>query len=124
MDEKIKILELVRDGKVSPEQGLELLDAIGAGGASKIVDNFVGLHSDEGPARHLRISTLSRKGKEFNFTIPLSVVRFTGNLFPNRFRLNINNKQLDTDELMDAVYRQEKGVIYEDESENVVVELI
>lgn len=124
MEEKLKILELVRDGKVNPEQGLELLDAIEKGGAPKIVENFVGIHSDTGPARHLRITSLSSKGNKTSFNIPLGVIRFAYSLFPNSMHFTINNRQLDVEEMMERIYRAEKGVIYQDDSENVVFELV
>jgi hypothetical protein len=124
MEEKLKILELVRDGKVNPEQGLELLDAIEEGGTPKIVENFVGLHADKGPARHLRITSLSSKGNKTSFHIPLGVIRFAYSLFPNSLHFTINNRQLDVEELMERIYKAEKGVIYQDDSENVVFELV
>jgi hypothetical protein len=126
MDEKLKILELVRDGKVNPEQGLELLDAL-AGSADRppqIVENFVGIHTYTGPARHLRITSLSSKGNKTTFNIPLGLIRFAYSLFPNSMHFTINNRQLDVEELMERIYTAEKGVVYEDDSENVVFELV
>ncbi|MDD2282128.1 MAG: hypothetical protein PHT52_03100 [Eubacteriales bacterium] len=126
MDEKLKILELVRDGKVNPEQGLELLDAIGgsAGNPPQIVENFVELHADKGGARHLRITSLSSKGNKTSFNIPLGVIRFAYSLFPNSLHFTINNRHLDVEELIEKIYRAEKGVVYQDDSENVVFELV
>lgn len=124
MDEKLKVLEMIRDGKVNPEQGLELLNAIGDSGTAKIVKDFVGLHTDKKQARYLRISSRSKKGKEITLNIPLGVIRFAYNLFPNHFNFKINNRQLDIEELMERIYREEKGLIYEDEEESVVCELV
>ena len=123
MEDKLKILELIRDGKVNPEQGLELLETIGEGGNQKIVDDFVAHHGNRGQARYLRITSLSRKGNEHSFNIPLSVVKFAHNLFP-RLKFMVNCNQLDLEELMERVYSEETGIIYEDENEKVVFELI
>lgn len=122
MDEKLKILQLVRDGKVNPEQGLELLDAIGEGMTPKIVEDFVSGDSGE-EARHLRITTVSRKGT-VTFNIPLGIIRFADRFFPSRFFVKIQDRHLDADEIMERIYRREKGIIYEDEEENVVLELV
>ena len=84
----MKILELVRDGKQTPEQGLELLDALEGAGSNRIVQEFVDLHSSTKPARNLKITTHSRKGNKMEFLIPLGVVRFAYNLFPNSTRIN------------------------------------
>mgnify|MGYP000959697628 CR=1 FL=1 len=85
---------------------------------------FVGLHTDTGPARHLRITSLSSKGNKTSFNIPLGVIRFAYSLFPNSMHFTINNRQLDVEELMERIYTAEKGVVYEDDSENVVFELV
>lgn len=124
MEEKMKILELVRDGKVTPEQGLELLDALEGAGSNRVVHDFVNLHSDGEPARHLKITALSGKGNKVNFNIPLGVIRFAHNLFPNSTHITVNNRQLEIRDLMDKVYSEEKTVIYRDDSENVVIELV
>ncbi|HOC06738.1 MAG: SHOCT-like domain-containing protein [Bacillota bacterium] len=124
MEEKMKILELVRDGKVTPEQGLELLDALEGAGSNRIVQEFVDLHSSTKPARNLKITTHSRKGNKMEFLIPLGVVRFAYNLFPNSTRITVNNKQLEVQDVMEKVYKGEKTVIHKDDSDNVVIELV
>jgi hypothetical protein len=124
MEEKLQILELVREGKVTAEQGLELLDALEGAGSNRIVEGFVNLHSDKELARHLKITALSGKGNKVKFNIPLGVVRFAYNLFPNSMHVTVNNQQLEVQELMERVYKAEKTVIYQDDSDNVVIELV
>lgn len=128
MAERLKILEMVRDGKVSPQQAVELLGAIeGASGhAPSIVDNFVEIHSDQASPRRLRIVTTSDKGTT-SFEIPLGLIKFFDGLFPNRFKLNVNNKALNREQVMDRIYSGSSGEIYRDTSEKggrVVVELV
>lgn len=124
MEEKLQILELVREGKVTAEQGLELLDALEGAGSNRIVEDFVNLHSDKELARHLKITALSGKGNKVNFNIPLGVIRFAYNLFPNSMHVTVNNRQLEVQELMERVYKAEKTVIYQDDSDDVVIELV
>lgn len=121
MEEKLKILQLVRDGKVNPEQGLELLDAIGKGAAPRIVEDFVG---PQGGARRLRITSVSKKGNEFAFSIPLGMIRFADKLFPSRIFFKVQGQQLDVEQIMERIHQGEKGILYEDEDENVRLELV
>lgn len=125
MDERLKILEMVRDGKVSPEQAAELLGAI-EGGKDSIVDNFVAIHDDQQSPRRLRITSTSSKGTT-SFDLPLGVIKFVNGLFPNSFRVTVNKQRLDREELMDLIYSGRKGVIFRDVSKRgneVVIELV
>ncbi len=128
MAERLKILEMVRDGKVSPQQAVELLGAIeGASGhAPSIVDNFVEIHSDQASPRRLRIVTTSDKGTT-SFEIPLGIIKFINGLFPNSFKLTVNNKSLSREQLMDRIYSGTPGVIYREERDRggqVTIELV
>jgi len=129
MDERLKILQMVREGKVTPEQAVELLNAIQDGnGDSTIVESFVGILDDKGGLpRRLRIASVSSKGSKTVFDIPLGVLKFIYSLFPNSINFNINHNQLDTKQIMDMVYSGDKGIIYREDSVNgsgVVIELV
>lgn len=134
MEERVKVLEMVRDGKVTPEEGQELLSLLGdeAGAAGyRILENFVDLHDDDQlPARNLKITSLSKKSgeeKKFSFNLPLGVLRFINGLFPNSsFIVGVNSKYLDRVQLMDMIHKGEKGVIYREETDKggVTIELV
>jgi|SRR5690554_6416817 len=123
MEERLKILNMVRDNKVTPEEAAELLQATES--SSSIVENFVQLRQDSGPARKLKITSRSSKGQVTSFAIPLGILKFFHSWFPSKFNFNINQKQLDTHHLMDMVYQGDKGVIYKEEKDagTVVLEL-
>lgn len=127
MDERLKILEMVRDGKVTPEQAVELLGAMASGdGDSAIVGNFVDIHDDQGPARRLRITGVSRKGTKTSFDIPLGVIKFFNGLFPNSIQFNVSSNHIDREQLMDRIYSGTKGVVYHEDGKDggVSIELI
>lgn len=127
MDERLKILEMVRDGRISPEQAVELINTIEHEDRMPIVESFVDLHDDDQrPARRIRITSLSQKGSKTSFDVPLGVLKFFNGLFPNSLKMNINNKQLDREQLMDRIYSGHKGIIYreEDAKGSLIVELI
>lgn len=119
MEERLKILEMVRVGKVTPEQALELLQVIDqTAESSSVVEKFVDiLGAEHKPARRMRFS-----GGKTTFEIPLSMLKFLYSLFPRSFNFTVNQKQLDSRQLMDMVYNGDKGVIYQDNE--VVIELV
>lgn len=128
MAERLKVLEMVKDGKVSPQQAVELLNAIqgGSGSGPSIVDTFLEIHNDQAPPRRLRIATTSDKGTT-SYEIPLGIIKFFNGLFPNRFKLNVNNKLLEREHVMDRIYSGIPGEIYRETNEKggeVVVELV
>ncbi|HOB35682.1 MAG: hypothetical protein GX090_02300 [Firmicutes bacterium] len=126
MEERLKILEMVRDGKLSPQQAAELLAALEGRGGEAIVENFVAFHDPQSPARRLRIVTSSAKGT-CTFDIPLGVIKFLNGIFPGYFKLKVNDRLLDREELMDAVYSGKKGVVYRERTAKggeVVIKLI
>ena len=127
MDERLKILEMVRAGKVTPEQAVELLGAL-EGGASdgSILASFVDLQ-DSSPARGLKLTGISRKGSKTSFVIPLGVLKFFDGLFPNGMKINVNDKSLDKEQLMEIIHTGEKRLIYHEETEKgggVIIELV
>lgn len=127
MDERLKILEMVRDGRISPEQAVELINTIAHEDRMPIVESFVDLHDDDrSPARRIRITSHSQKGSKTSFDVPLGVLKFFNGLFPNSLKMNINNKHLDREQLMDRIYSGQKGIIYreEDAKGSLIVELI
>lgn len=126
MDERLKVLEMVQAGKISPEQAVELLNAMED--KEGVPFGLVDLHEhDQSSARRLRITGLSAKGSKKSFDIPLGVLKFFNGLFPNSLKMNINQKHLDREQLMELIYTGEKGIIYHEEDDRgsgVIIELI
>lgn len=132
MEERVRVLEMVRDGKVTPEEAQELLSLLESGqqAPSRILESFVDLHDDDQlPARNLKITSLSQKeGKprKTSFNLPLGMLRFINGLFPGSTIIGVNSKYLDREQLMDMIHKGEKGVIYREETEKggVIIELV
>jgi hypothetical protein len=130
MDERIRVLQLIRDNKITPEEGLELLQALERAGEENqgVIESLVDIHKEgeQGPARHLRITNYSkRSNKRFTIAIPLSVIKFFTSIFPNALHVNINDSVMDREQLLDMIHRGEKGIIYREDSgkEETILEL-
>ncbi len=67
--EKMKILEMIQQGKVSPSEGLDLLTALDEG---SLRENQSSLQTVD---RFLRIRVNGEKAKKVNVNIPLSMVK-------------------------------------------------
>lgn len=71
-DERQRILRLVADGKATPEEAEQLLEALAKD--DKGSDNTV-MKSTSGMPKYLRVTVDSAKGDKVNVRVPLSLVR-------------------------------------------------
>lgn len=113
MSDKARILQMVRDGKISTEEGLELLEALD-GAAPKVQGSSV-----KNKDRFLRVRVDSADTK-VNVNIPLSLLKVTSRFvsmgmgfIPDEARQEMEKKGLDIskidfEELVDLI---EQGLV-------------
>ena len=114
-EERMKILDMVRDGKISPEEGTRLLQALQAG--AKKAGN-----TRDPRALRVRITDLRSGRTKVSVNIPMSLVN-VGIKMGARFAPT--NSNFDYDEVMDAIKSGATGKIVdiEDHNEGEHVEL-
>lgn len=117
--EKLQILNMVRDGKVSAEEGVKLLDAFE--GSQK--NNYT-----EKKAKSLRIKVLDPKDEtKVNVTLPVSLLK-VGMKFASKFSPELKEAGLteeDLKEILEAVDSGEIGKIVEvDSNDGTKVEVV
>jgi hypothetical protein len=116
-DERLRIMELIRDGKITPAEGLELLEALGLQDApptaSEAGPEMEDEESDEGAPRkkarwlHIKVHD-AEDNKHVNIKIPISLAKFAGKFIPREAREEMAAQGVDFDleGLMDIL---EKG---------------
>lgn len=134
--ERLRVLELIKDGKVTPEEGLELLSAL-----QNIEDDDVGERDlnlqikgfpeedDSGNienAKYLRIKVQRGTGKKnVNLVIPASIVRFIGGL--GSLTTKVDDEEIDISEWWEKQDSGYRGVVLETRTKSgkdIKVELI
>ncbi len=97
MEERLRILEMVREGKITAEEADRLLDAL----------------ARERPAvapaprgRLMRVQITGHRGGNANFTLPLTLVDVIAPLLPKRLR--VEDKEIDAVRLLTEI--RESGV--------------
>jgi hypothetical protein len=75
-DEEMRVLKMVENGKVSPEDGARLLEAI----RTKRAQGLPAVRG--GGGRALRINVLGNDGERVNVSIPLVLARFAVSFLP------------------------------------------
>lgn len=118
-DERLKVLEMLEEGKISAEEAATLLRALEGGGRSRASATGVG-----GENRYLRIQVTdmaSGSGK-VNITVPIGLVR-AGLRIAERFAPDFGD--LDFQEIIDLIAEGAEGKIVEvvDTEDNERVEI-
>jgi hypothetical protein len=115
--EKLRILEMIKDGTVSPQEGLDLINALAASGtpatpASTQTSPPVSFDpcchpeeevmSDESQGcckpRWLYINVDDQEsGKKVNIRVPITLAKFAGKFIPKEARAEMREKGIDLD---------------------------
>ena len=127
-EERLKILEMIQEGKITPAEGLELLKAIDETGE-------VGANTPNTPNtilkgnyenKFLRVRVTGDKIKKINVNIPLSLLKYGTKLItygmsfvPNEAKLEMEKKGIDLTALdLDEIIR-----LVEEDSEGKLVDV-
>ncbi len=108
--EKMKILEMIQEGKLTAAEGMDLLKAIEEGSSSKeperITENGLAKKELLSGERFLRVRVVGEKALKVNVNLPLSLVRYASKLIvyamsfvPADKRAELEQKGLDLQEL-------------------------
>lgn len=133
--ERLKVLELIKEGKITPEEGLELLSAlqdIYEDEEKRELNLNIGDFSSHWNKNDLEISKFlkvniqrSNGKKNINAVIPVSIVRFLGGL--GTITVNIEGKEIDINEWWEKQDSGYKGIVLDTctkSGKNIKVELI
>lgn len=71
-EERLKILQMIQDGKISPEDGAKLLEALNRGAGRQTGRANVGV--DDGGYARIRVTDLSTGRAKVSVNLPLSLV--------------------------------------------------
>jgi DUF4097 and DUF4098 domain-containing protein YvlB len=110
MEEKVRILKMVEEGKIKAEEALKLLEALET--PSEIKKR----------GKLLKIRVEEPEKTKVNITLPLGLLKIAKKFIPKEAKATINERDVDLDEIFKAV---EEGLIgdiidIEDEDGTVV----
>ena len=101
--EQMRILRLIQEGKVTPEEGARLLEALGrAGGA-------VAARARPTRKRWLRIHVAERGGDQVNLRLPLGLVHLVTRFLPRG--LTVGDQRFSIEELTTLIESGEEEIV-------------
>jgi polyhydroxyalkanoate synthesis regulator phasin len=89
MNDRIRILEMVKEGKITPEEGARLLEALD--------------RQPRATSKMLRVRIHSPGGQKVELNIPLSAAHSVVSVLPPRARAKLESMGLNLDQLLRAV---------------------
>jgi hypothetical protein len=120
-EEKKRILDLVRDGKVSVDEGLRLLEALDS--SAREGASAPG-RSGSSHGRMLRIRVLDNSDKtRVNVNIPLALAKVAMKFIPKDVSKQLEDEDIDLDQLLAAITESTSGKIVDVDSEDAKVEI-
>jgi hypothetical protein len=120
-EEKKQILDLVREGKISVDEGLKLLEALDSSSQE----------SQSAPTRHgghrgrmLRIRVFDTEDNtRVNVNLPLALAKVAMKFIPKDVSKQLEDENIDLDELLSTVTEANSGKIIDVDSEDAKVEV-
>ncbi len=104
-EERMQILNMIRDGKVSPEEGAKLLNALEGSQKSELAANAA---ATKGRFLRVRVTDMSTGKTKVNVNLPLALVNI-GLKMGAKFAPDLEG--VDASEIMDAIRAGTEGKI-------------
>lgn len=111
-DERLRILRMIEEGKLSAEEAARLLDALNGDGAAPAAKDR---------SRRLRVVVTQRDAPQVNVTVPMELARIALRLIPR----GLGTAHADVEELVRVLEEADRGkwVDIRSETEGVHVEV-
>ncbi len=124
MNEKLAILKMVEEGKISVDEASKLLQAIEEKNEELAIVNT----KPEGTAKWIRIRVLDADGTKVNVNLPLALVDVAFKIArasDNDFNLKLGNVDLDIDNIIRMIQEGAEGKIVDvDSHDGTKVEVV
>ncbi|PZA06707.1 MULTISPECIES: hypothetical protein [unclassified Meiothermus] len=102
MEDKKKIMDMVKEGKISIDQALELLEALEPSGEHRGFSLAPTSSAPQGTARLLRIQVDAQEAK-VRVNVPVALAKFALSFVPEEARENLSDRGIDLSNLLDSL---------------------
>ena len=100
-EERIKVLQMLDEGKITVEEANELLSALQESKESK-KESLTEVSGVE-EAKFLKILVTENEEEQVNISIPIKLVRMLKNFVPQKVKRRLEEEGVDMDELMSQI---------------------
>lgn len=107
-EERMQILKMLKEGKISVEEADSLLSAIGEEREETAI-----VQKGRAKAKFLKVLISGSNGEVVKVNVPISLVRLAMNFMPEEAKRKINMKQIDVEEIIRQVEEGAEGKLVE-----------
>lgn len=118
MSEKLKILQMIEEGKIKAEEASKLIESIDKSEKIQVLNNG-------GDAQWIRIRVREGNHNKVNVNIPIALV-YVGFNISRKFNSELGDAMdtIDLDEIIELVKNGARGKIMEIEDDDTTVEVV
>lgn len=117
-EERLKILKMLEDKKISAEEASKLLEALES--SEKKEDTFSG--KGEKTLR-IRVFKNDITKPKVNVNIPLPLVKFIGKILPDKAKTKLNQHGISFEQILEMIEKEQVGKLVEVQEEDERVEI-
>ncbi len=112
-DEKLRILKMVEEGKITAEEGAKLLNAMETGKSTSEEENvhFPKQVNTKGKALRIRITEMDSNKTKINLTFPLKFAKFIKAMIPPMEKIKLEHQGVNLDDILDSIGSSTEGKI-------------
>ncbi len=116
--DKLRILTMIEEGKLSAKEAAQLLDAIGSENSNLDEGN------SEASSFRIKITNTETTEEKINLVLPIGLVKFLYKFIPKKAVISIENKGYSIKDILADVESGKVGTIFEVTDEKEHIELI
>ncbi len=117
-EERLKILKMLEDKKISAEEAAKLLEALES--SEKKNETF---SAKGGKTLRIRVFENDLNKPKVNVNIPLPLVKFLGKIMPDTAKIKLNQHGVSFEQILEMVEKEQVGKLVEVQEENERVEI-
>jgi hypothetical protein len=114
-EERMQVLRMLEEGKITAEEADRLLDAVG-GTPEKP-------KSREGKQLTIRVTDRTTRKQKVNMTIPLGLAKIAAKFVPPKAKKKLAAEGVDVDQVLSQVLSENIGKIVDVETEDDIVQI-
>ena len=114
-EERMQILKMVEEGKISAEEASRLLDAL--------VEAPEGQRPKEGKRLRIQITEPGTNKKKVNLRIPLGLAKIAAKFIPPKKKKELAEEGVDIDQVLSQVTSENIGKIVDIESDDGLIQI-
>lgn len=124
-EERMRILNMVKEGKITPEEGARLLEALEANPGTTSRSPVTRTDTGMGKSVHIRVTDRVSGQTKVNVAVPLRLALMVKSLIPESEKLKLLDKGIELDTLFQTLDEGTTGnlVNVDDEEHNQTVEV-